>query len=634
MTPPRNPAGRSRPREARGERLSLERFDYLPTDRSPALLSLSVRLPFELPAGARPVLTLERESVEQLFSPRLASLSRDASGESEDWLWRGVFAVPLPLVDHPQTTFAVRFLDDLLLALPAPADRRANGRPGPGRGGVSRTWPYAIRRGALLLVVTFQLCVLPGFSAGALADGSVTTPASAEPAPEATPEPAEEAPGKTEEGGEEASPPPVVPPEAPQETTPQAPPESEPKPPGEPAPKTSGPTSKGPDPAPAPSPTSVGATQPATSAALAADSVAGAQAPHAQVPTPTGTKPRVRPRVTGEGAPGKPSAAGKQASKPGKSGKPGDQAPGDQVPGGYSSAPVFEGLPLGLAGIEANEPPAYLVPIYKQAARRYDVPWRVLAAINEIETDYGQNLSVSSAGAVGWMQFMPATWQEWGVDADKDGYANPYSPQDAIFAAARYLQASGAAHDLPRAIFAYNHAYWYVAEVLLRARTLGDSASFARVEKGYALPLDAVYMQQLGRTDDGVDIETPPDGSLVYSITPGVVSAVASDPAGFGPDYPVVEVTSGSLAGQHIYYGHVAQSLVQPGQRVAAGQPIAIVGHTGDAASLGHGHIEIGFSDAGGAPLNQHGAEAWTPAGSVMRAFLVGLSASFGVRTS
>jgi murein DD-endopeptidase MepM/ murein hydrolase activator NlpD len=296
--------------------------------------------------------------------------------------------------------------------------------------------------------------------------------------------------------------------------------------------------------------------------------------------------------------------------------------------------PAFEGLPLGLASIEANEPPAYLVPIYKQAGRRYDVPWRVLAAINEIETDYGQNMSVSSAGAVGWMQFMPATWQEWGVDADKDGYANPYSPQDAIFAAARYLQSSGAAHDLPRAIFAYNHADWYVAEVLLRAQTLGGSASFARVEKGYALPLDAVYMQQLGRTDDGVDIETPPDGSLVYSITPGVVSAVASDPAGFGPDYPVVEATSGSLAGQHIYYGHVAQSLVQPGQRVAAGQPIAIVGHTGDAASLGHGHIEIGFSDAGGAPLNQHGAEAWTPAGSVMRAFLVGLSASFGVHTS
>jgi murein DD-endopeptidase MepM/ murein hydrolase activator NlpD len=323
--------------------------------------------------------------------------------------------------------------------------------------------------------------------------------------------------------------------------------------------------------------------------------------------------------------------SGKQ---PGKSKKQGGSAPGEPAPSGYSPAPSFEGLPLGLAGIEANEPPAYLVPIYKQAGRRYEVPWRVLAAINEIETDYGQNLSVSSAGAEGWMQFMPATWAQWGVDADHDGYANPYSPQDAIFAAARYLQASGAKHDLARAIFAYNHADWYVAEVLLRARMLSDKATFARVEQGYALPLQAGYMQQLGRTDDGVDIETPPDGALVYSITPGIVSAVASDPAGFGPNYPVVEATSGSLAGQNIYYGHVAQALVQPGQHVAAGQPIAIVGHTGDAASLGHGHIEIGFSDAGGAPLNQHGAEAWTPAGSVMRAFLVELSASFGVHSS
>ncbi|MEA2225401.1 MAG: hypothetical protein QOE67_683, partial [Solirubrobacteraceae bacterium] len=53
-----------------------------------------------------------------------------------------------------------------------------------------------------------------------------------------------------------------------------------------------------------------------------------------------------------------------------------------------------------------------------------------------------------------------------------------------------------------------------------------------------------------------------------------------------------------------------------------------------DAASLGHGHIEIGFSDAGGAPVNQHGAEAWTPAGSVMRAFMVELSAAFGVHNA
>ena len=182
-----------------------------------------------------------------------------------------------------------------------------------------------------------------------------------------------------------------------------------------------------------------------------------------------------------------------------------------------------------------------------------------------------------------------------------------------------------------RAIFAYNHADWYVTEVLLRARLLERDLTSNGSEKGYALPLDAQYMDQLGRTDDGVDIETPRDGALVYSMTPGVVSAVAIDPGGFGPNYPVIEATEGSLKGQQIYYGHVAAALVQPGEKVLAGQPIAIVGHTGDAASLGHGHIEIGFSDAGGDPLSHHGAEAWTPAGDVMRSFLVALSSDFSI---
>ncbi len=79
---------------------------------------------------------------------------------------------------------------------------------------------------------------------------------------------------------------------------------------------------------------------------------------------------------------------------------------------------------------------------------QYGVPWQILAAINEIETNYGTDQSVSSAGAVGWMQFMPSTWLQYGVDALNAGYADPYNPVDAIFAAARYLRAAGAATDL------------------------------------------------------------------------------------------------------------------------------------------------------------------------------------------
>jgi murein DD-endopeptidase MepM/ murein hydrolase activator NlpD len=331
-----------------------------------------------------------------------------------------------------------------------------------------------------------------------------------------------------------------------------------------------------------------------------------------------------------------------------------------------------------------SEIPAWLLPIYARAAAAYRLGpqgWAWLASINRQETDFGRNLSTSSAGALGWMQFLPQTWAVYGVDVHHTGHPDPNDPADAIFAAARYLRASGAPAHWQRAVFAYNPAQWYVRQVASRAHaylgtggarapvggapgslpaTLGPSAANppgAVIEgpggvsvapgagcvaaavagpslsaQGYALPLDRRYMHRLGRTDDGVDIETAPDGATVYSITPGRCSAVAANARGFGPNYPVIEATSGSLAGQYIYYGHVARALVSPGQAVRAGQPIAVMGHTGDAAALGHGHIEIGFSTASGDPLSHHGARAWTPNGERMRRFLIRLGASLGIR--
>jgi len=66
--------------------------------------------------------------------------------------------------------------------------------------------------------------------------------------------------------------------------------------------------------------------------------------------------------------------------------------------------------------------------------------------------------------------------------------------------------------------------------------------------------------------------EKPTDGALVYSLTPGSVRAVAGDPGVFGRNYPVVEATKRLAQRPAIYYGNVAQSAGQPGQRVAAGQ--------------------------------------------------------------
>ena len=78
--------------------------------------------------------------------------------------------------------------------------------------------------------------------------------------------------------------------------------------------------------------------------------------------------------------------------------------------------------------------PPFLLSIYQAAGIEYGIPWQVLAGINEIETDYGRNLNVSTAGAVGWMQFLPSTWKRYGVDANGDDRKDPYNPVDAIFA--------------------------------------------------------------------------------------------------------------------------------------------------------------------------------------------------------
>lgn len=111
--------------------------------------------------------------------------------------------------------------------------------------------------------------------------------------------------------------------------------------------------------------------------------------------------------------------------------------------------------------------------LWRAAGDTYGVPWSLLASINSVESDFGRNMGPSSAGAIGWMQFMPGTWARWGVDADGNGVADPWNPEDAIYSAARYLAASGAARgDVRRAVFSYNHATWYVDEVVNLAAAL------------------------------------------------------------------------------------------------------------------------------------------------------------------
>ena len=133
-----------------------------------------------------------------------------------------------------------------------------------------------------------------------------------------------------------------------------------------------------------------------------------------------------------------------------------------------------------------------LLAIWQGAAQAYGVPWSVLAAINKIESNFGQNMGPSSAGAIGWMQFMPDTWARWGLDAGGDGVADPWNPQDAIYSAARYLAATGGAADIAGAVFSYNHAQWYVDEVLQLAQQYeGGGASFSNALNGAQQTLDS-----------------------------------------------------------------------------------------------------------------------------------------------
>jgi hypothetical protein len=127
--------------------------------------------------------------------------------------------------------------------------------------------------------------------------------------------------------------------------------------------------------------------------------------------------------------------------------------------------------PGGTGSTGSGLPTTYLQ-LFRESAARYcpGLPWTVLAAIGQIESADGTNVGPSSAGALGPMQFLPSTWAIWGTDGfGQTGPPDVMNPYDAVPAAARLLCADGAARGgaaLSAAIFDYNHADWYVREVL------------------------------------------------------------------------------------------------------------------------------------------------------------------------
>ncbi|HEY0391725.1 MAG TPA: peptidoglycan DD-metalloendopeptidase family protein [Solirubrobacterales bacterium] len=262
----------------------------------------------------------------------------------------------------------------------------------------------------------------------------------------------------------------------------------------------------------------------------------------------------------------------------------------------------FGPAPLGVPNfiIDSFEIPPFLLPIYQACGTEYGIPWEVLASINKIESGFGTNMGPSSAGAIGWMQFLPSSWEAFGLDANGDGQKDPYNPVDAICAAAHYLDLSGGSSDLYKAIFSYNHADWYVQEVLSYARAYGK------------LPPDLV-------------------GSLT-GLTEGAHFPVAAD-ASYADDLSAREALKRSAPGAASAYGDAAEvissSPTRRGINIFAdqGAPVVAVNDgvikaLGDSAKLGkyivledaygnrYTYAELGeIVQSGGGILTSHGAQ-------------------------
>jgi peptidoglycan LD-endopeptidase LytH len=248
-------------------------------------------------------------------------------------------------------------------------------------------------------------------------------------------------------------------------------------------------------------------------------------------------------------------------------------------------------------------PPDYLR-LYEETGQMFGLDWVFLAAIGSIESGHGANMGPSSAGALGPMQFMPATWSAYGLDGNGDGRADVMDPGDAIPGAARLLKANGAPADWARAIFAYNHASWYVQDVLAEAeRYRGACTEAAPVEGGGRLAwpvqgtISSLFCEHRSweRCHPGIDIAVP-SGTPVRAADSGTVT-LARPVSGYGN---FVCITHGARL--TTCYAHLGAYETRPGAHVARGEVIALSDCTGRCFGA-HLHFEVRLGSRFGAPV-------------------------------
>ena len=202
-------------------------------------------------------------------------------------------------------------------------------------------------------------------------------------------------------------------------------------------------------------------------------------------------------------------------------------------------------------------PPTYLT-LYIQAARTCPgLPWSVLAGIGTVESDNGRSHApgvhsgTNTAGAEGPMQFLPATFRQYAVNADRTAPLSPYNPADAIYTAAAMLCGNGAHTGTPagtrHAVFAYNHSTAYVHDVL----TWADKYTIPAPSRAAAIAV-SFALRQVGKPYQwGADGPNAYDCSgLVYAAYAAAGIAIARTTFGWrqdGPPVPLTQIEPGDL---------------------------------------------------------------------------------------
>lgn len=289
--------------------------------------------------------------------------------------------------------------------------------------------------------------------------------------------------------------------------------------------------------------------------------------------------------------------------------------------------------------------PDFLLDVYVGAAASCPgLPWTVLAAIGSIESGHGQGHVDPLTGDValrilgpaldgrsgfariadpaspdGWahaqgpMQFLPDTWRKWARLAPgrpTGATASPHNSWDAIWTAAAYLcGTAGRVSDIRSAIRAYNHSDRYVDQVLAKAAQYEGLSSVGPVSSsGMVCPLSAPIRHSNdwhaprsgGRQHQGNDVFAP-YGTVLLAIESGVIDKTTDTETGLGG----ITLWIKGASGTRWYYAHNSRNLASVGTRVEAGQPVALVGNTGNARSTPP-HVHFEMHPSGGAATSSY----------------------------